>query len=173
MVSGRGRARVHLERRLERPERAELVSLGEADEPEAREGAEVAGLEGESALHVLHRGVELAREIVGGGAFVPALGELGCEVDDLPERRDRLAKTPRAHLLDARLHEAVHFLAAALVPDHPDVPLGMSDPVRSGRALQHLEQGREAGIGLIRRAGGRKHEERERRRPSDVWLPVT
>jgi len=72
--------------------------------------------------------------------FVPALGEIGLELDDARERHDTLLQVAGVHLLDTRLVEPVHFRIAGACPDTPECLLGVIARVLVGIAQRVYQQ---------------------------------
>src|SRR5262245_12578129 len=77
--------RMHAQRALEPAQRGRVgLELG-VDQAHARERGEVARLELEHHAHVAHRRLVVAHLVVGRGALVPGLGELGRALDQVRE----------------------------------------------------------------------------------------
>ena len=75
--------RVLGQRAAEPVQRLAIVAAGAVDQAQTRKGAEMARFQRQHLHAVGHRSVEAPRQIIGGGAPVPGLGEAGRRLDQL------------------------------------------------------------------------------------------
>ena len=125
------------------------------DEPEPRQRAEMTRLETERAVDVLDRGLVPTHQIIKRRPLVPALGELGRDLDHRVEQRQRLVELALRHRLGALAEQKIDGLAARFGPDAPDSLLDAQGLQRIAGRVKLGEQLVQTHVLLIGHGGSR------------------
>src|SRR5712692_6293931 len=119
VAAGGFEVRVHIERTAEEVRGLAVFTERHVAEALAGERAEVMGLAGQKLLAIGHGGRGVAAEVAGGGALVPALGEVRRAADDVGEEGLGREQVAALHRLDAALEDLVDLGRARGVPHLP------------------------------------------------------
>src|SRR5258708_28260981 len=115
-----GEMRVDGERPLEGLERRLVAVEREIDLTKTGERAKMMRLQLQRALDIGDARLEIAEDVIDGGALVPALGEIGAALNHGIEDGERLFGTAVGHRLQPALHHRVDLVIGADAPDLPD-----------------------------------------------------
>src|SRR5262245_22121685 len=131
------------ERTLEVFERPLQLAALHVDQAISGQRAEVMGIALHHLVAVAQRLIEIAHEVISGGALVPAFREVGTHLDDAREGIDRRPHLAIVHAADAPLQQFVHVGVAGAAPDAPHRRLRQTADARV-----IVEQSVEQGVGI-------------------------
>ena len=133
--------------------------IGEIDQAQAGERPEVARLQGQRTLDVLHRGAVVADDVVERGTLVPGFGEVGLAADQLVQRLQRCRMIAAAHGLGGAGEQPSTLRVRGLAPDGPDLGFHRCRLEGAGSGLQPGEERLQARVVLACRKRPRDDEQ--------------